>query len=87
MTRRESIHRHVIIARFVGAIEAQLPPGLNLSAKLASTAMTDIMMVGKGRAETVNTQNMAANIVIHSYASLISAARGELDWLITSLSG
>ncbi len=58
----------------------------DLSAKLLSTAKMDIMMVGKGRAETVNMQHIATNIFIHSYASVISAARSELDWLIKSLS-
>jgi Histidine kinase-, DNA gyrase B-, and HSP90-like ATPase len=58
----------------------------DLSSKLSSTMKMDIMMIGKGRAETINTNNLLENIVIHSFASVISSARSEMDWLISSLS-
>ena len=58
-----------------------------LSARLSSTAKIEIMMVGKGRARTIDTNNLLSNIMIHSYARIISTARSELDWLMASLSG
>ncbi len=58
----------------------------DLSSRLSSTARMDLMLIGKGRAPTLDTRNLLATITIHSYASVISAARGELDWLVTSLS-
>jgi Histidine kinase-, DNA gyrase B-, and HSP90-like ATPase len=57
----------------------------DLSAKLASTMHMDIVMVGKGRAPTIDMKNLLSNIAIHSYASVISSARTEMDWLIDSL--
>ncbi len=57
----------------------------DLSSRLSSTTKMDIMMVGKGRVATIDTKNLQCNIVIHSYASLISAARSELEWLISAL--
>lgn len=57
----------------------------DLNQRLSSTAKMEIMMVGKGRAATVDSRNMANYISIHSYSSLISAARSELEWLIRSL--
>jgi DNA-binding ferritin-like protein (Dps family) len=59
----------------------------DLSSKLSSTMKMDIMMVGKGRTTSLNTNNLLANIMVHSYASIISSARGEMDWLIASLGG
>ncbi len=56
-----------------------------LSAELSSTKTMSILMVGKGRATTIDTKNLLTNITIHSYASIISTARGELDWLIKTL--
>lgn len=58
----------------------------DLSSRLSSTATMDIVMVGKGRVATLDTRNMLDSIVVHSYASIISSARTELDWLIASLS-
>jgi hypothetical protein len=58
----------------------------DLSSHLSSSAKMDIMLIGKGRAPTLDTRNLLPTIVIHSYASIISAARSELDWLIDSLS-
>lgn len=59
----------------------------DLSAKLSSTAKMQIMMVGKGRDKSIDTKNILSNISIHSYASIVSAARNEMDWLIASLGG
>jgi hypothetical protein len=59
----------------------------DLSGKLSSTMKMDIMLVGKGRAESINTNNLLVNIALHSYASIISSARSEMDWLIASLGG
>lgn len=58
----------------------------DLSSRLSSTAAMDIVMVGKGRAITLDTRNMLDSISLHSYASIISSGRSELDWLISSLS-
>ena len=58
----------------------------DLSARLSSTTRMEIMMVGKGRTVTIDTNNLLSSIAIHSYASIISTARSELDWLIASLS-
>jgi len=57
-----------------------------LSPRLTSTTKMDIMMVGKGRAIGLDTNNLLSTITIHSYASITSTARTELDWLISSLS-
>lgn len=58
----------------------------DLSSRLSSTAGMDIVMVGRGRVTTLDTRNLLDSISVHSYASVISSARTELDWLITSLS-
>ncbi len=58
----------------------------DLSSRLSSTAKMDIMMVGKGRSATIDTRQLLSSITIHSYSSIISSARMELDWLIESLS-
>lgn len=58
----------------------------DLSSRLSSTASMDIIMIGKGRVSTLDTRNMLTSISINSYASVISSARSELDWLIASLS-
>jgi hypothetical protein len=58
----------------------------DLSSRLSSTMKMDIMMVGKGRVATLDTHNLLSSVKIHSYASIISSARTELDWLIASLS-
>ena len=58
----------------------------DLSPFLPSTASMEIMMIGKGRVVGLDPKNIHASISIHSYASIISAARTDTDWLITSLS-
>lgn len=58
----------------------------DLSSRLSSTAAMDIIMIGKGRVATLDTRNLPPLVSLHSYASVISAARSELDWLIDSLS-
>lgn len=58
----------------------------DLSLRLSSTASMDIIMVGKGRVATLNSRNMLNSISVHSYASIVSSARSELDWLVKSLS-
>jgi hypothetical protein len=58
----------------------------DLYPKLSSSSHMEILMVDKGRATTLNTQHMNESIVIKSYEALISAARTELNWLISSLS-
>jgi hypothetical protein len=51
-----------------------------------STARTEIMMIGQGRVKTLDAKYLSADISIHSNASLVSAARNELKWLMESLS-
>lgn len=58
----------------------------DLYPKLSSSSRMEILMVGKGRATTLNTQHMNESVAIKSYEALISAARTELSWLISSLS-
>jgi hypothetical protein len=58
----------------------------DLYPKLSPSTRMDILMVGKGWVATLNTQNVHESISIKSYEALISAARSELDWLISSLS-
>lgn len=58
----------------------------DLSPKLSPSTRMEILMVGKGRVTSLNTQNMHESISIKSYEALISAARTELNWLISSLS-
>lgn len=57
----------------------------DLSPKLSTGAAMDIVMIGKGRAPTLDTKNLLPNVSIQSYASIISSARTEMDWLIASL--
>jgi hypothetical protein len=56
-----------------------------LSTQLHSGMSFEIMVVGKGRNPNVSVDNLARNISIHSYASLISTARLEVDWLLEAL--
>jgi hypothetical protein len=56
-----------------------------LSARLSSAAKMNIMMIGKGRTSSLNVNNLLDTIAIHSYTSIISSARSEMDWLINSL--
>lgn len=58
----------------------------DLSPRLSSNARMEIMMIGRGRAPTLNPAQLLNTVQIHSYASIISAARTELDWLVDSLS-
>lgn len=58
----------------------------DLSSRLSSTTKMDIMMIGRGRLATIDTRQLLGSITIHSYSSIISSARMELDWLIKSLS-
>jgi hypothetical protein len=57
----------------------------DLASRLSSTSKMDIMMIGKGRSPTLDANRLHDTIVIQSYASIISSARTEMDWLITSL--
>ena len=52
---------------------------------LSSTASIEILVVGKGKDTKINPDNLADNISVHSYASLISTAQNEIDWLVNSL--
>jgi hypothetical protein len=45
----------------------------------------DIMLIGKGRTPTLDANQLLDTITIHSYVSIISSARTEMDWLIKSL--
>jgi hypothetical protein len=45
----------------------------------------DIMLIGKGRAPSLDPTQLLASIAIQSYASMISSARAEMDWLIGAL--
>ena len=56
-----------------------------LAASLPSTSEMDIIMLGGGREATIDGRNMAAKITINSYSGLISAARNEMQWLVSSL--
>lgn len=56
-----------------------------LSAQLHSGMSFEIMVVGKARKQNVSVDNLANNISIQSYLSLISHARSEIDWLISTL--
>jgi hypothetical protein len=58
----------------------------DLSAKLSSTKKMEVMMVGSGRVKGLDTHYLDDKTTIHSYVSIISAARNELDWLLSSFS-
>lgn len=57
----------------------------DLSPRLTHKKM-EIVLIGKGRVTTIDPNNVLSNIAIHSYASVISTARNEMDWLVNSLS-
>lgn len=57
----------------------------DLGSRLSSTKAMGIMMIGGGRTPNLDTKLMLPSISIHSYGSIISTARSELDWLIASL--
>ncbi|SNZ07418.1 ATP-binding protein [Cohaesibacter gelatinilyticus] len=56
-----------------------------LACQLDSTAAFEIMVVGKGRDPIISPDSLNPNISIHSYNSLISTARNEIDWLLNTL--
>lgn len=58
----------------------------DLSSRLRSTKKMEIMMVGSGRSKGLDTHYLDPDTTIHSYASIISSARNELDWLLNTLS-
>ncbi len=45
----------------------------------------EILLLGKGRDATASAQNDPPRLQVFSYESLISAARTQLDWLLTEL--
>ncbi|WP_027582037.1 ATP-binding protein [Bradyrhizobium sp. Ai1a-2] len=57
----------------------------DLSPRLSSTSKMEIVLIGKGRALALDANRLHETIAIQSYASIISSARTELDWLIASL--
>ncbi|MBV9559727.1 MAG: hypothetical protein JOY90_04585 [Bradyrhizobium sp.] len=57
----------------------------DLSPRLSSTSKMEIVLIGKGRSPALDANRLHDTIVIQSYASIISSARTELDWLIASL--
>jgi Histidine kinase-, DNA gyrase B-, and HSP90-like ATPase len=57
----------------------------DLSARLSSASQMEILMIGRGKIPGLDSNSIAPRIMIHSYVSLISAARAELEWLIASL--
>jgi hypothetical protein len=58
----------------------------DLANKLSSSGVIEILMVGKGKSPSIDVRNMAGDIKIQSYASLVSAARHEISWIIKELS-
>ncbi|MDO9502768.1 ATP-binding protein [Falsiroseomonas sp.] len=57
----------------------------DLERKLSSGSRMEIMLVGAGRAASINPANLLPSVTIHSFESIIATARAELDWLISSL--
>ena len=57
----------------------------DLSVRLFPASKMEIMLLGKGRVATLDAQNMAAGISIASYDGIISAARTEMEWLVSSM--
>jgi hypothetical protein len=57
----------------------------DLSPRLSSTSKMEIVLIGKGRSPGFDANRLHETVAIQSYASVISSARTELDWLITSL--
>jgi hypothetical protein len=57
----------------------------DLSPKISTSHKMEIIMMGKGRAPSLDAHNMSPNVKIHSYLSIISSARTEIDWIIKSL--
>lgn len=57
----------------------------DLSATIASSSLLRILMIGKGSSTSMNKRYMADMTTVSSYASILSSARTELDWLISTL--
>lgn len=56
-----------------------------LANQLDSSSAFEIIVIGKGKAANLSPDNLASNISIHSYGSIISAARNEIEWLVKAL--
>ncbi|WP_245505504.1 ATP-binding protein [Rhizobium sp. BK068] len=57
----------------------------DLSPKLSSAAVIEVLMAGRGRVDGLDAHNLAPNVKVSSYASIISSSRSELGWLLRSL--
>ncbi|MBY3228754.1 ATP-binding protein [Rhizobium laguerreae] len=57
----------------------------DLATTVTSKSPLKILMIGKGRADSMDARYAPDAITISSYVSLVSAARTELNWLMTSL--
>ncbi|MCV6621847.1 MAG: ATP-binding protein [Cellvibrionaceae bacterium] len=57
----------------------------DIEAHVNSDQPIEIILLGKKRKEGISPKNLAQNISIHSYRSLISSARREIEWLINTL--
>jgi hypothetical protein len=58
----------------------------DLQIRIAPSSVMEILMLGRGRVESVHMQNLAPNIRLSSYRAVISSARTEFEWLMKSLS-
>ena len=58
----------------------------DLGTLLSSSARMEILMLGKGRAVTIDTKNLSPAVTINSYAGVVATARGEMEWLVRSMS-
>ncbi len=58
----------------------------DLQIRIAPSGVLKILMLGKGRVDSLNMQNLAPNIRISSFRAVISSARSEFEWLMKSLS-
>jgi hypothetical protein len=54
-------------------------------ARLIALFPFGVLVLGKGRSPTLDANRLLDTIAIHSYLSIISSARTEMDWLINSL--
>ena len=57
----------------------------DLSGTITSSSPLRILMIGKGSAASMDKRYGTDMTIISSYASLLSSARTELDWLMSSL--
>ena len=71
----KEVQVHIILEEYRDELSSQLP----------SDAAFQIMMVGKGRDSRLSVDRLAQNISVHSYKDLISTARSQISWLISSL--